>query len=175
MTRTDFYEELLSALLDCGTADVSIIADTSYDMDDMVEKAKDYYGDVTLENLACAIIEQGIIDFEEAMLNRIETIETEYDNFAALMNGLDDDEYEDYIIELDEAGELTMEQFRDMDGILQAHRELVALKELNVQEDISYYFNCLDTHAYFCNNEELYREYCSDMIDEFESNTGFSL
>lgn len=175
MTKTDFYEELLSALLDCGTNDISIISDCGYDMDEIVEISKEERGDVRLENLTCIIIERGLDDLEHSIKTRIRRIKDEYPNLDELMDNRDGDEYEEYIGQLEDAGELSMEQFKDMDGILRAYRELDALEELNVHTDTEYSFNYLATYVYFLNNEEIYREYCEDMLDEFERNTGFSL
>ena len=175
MERTDFYEELLSALLDCGTADISIISDCGYDMDEIVEITKEEWGDVRLENLTYTIIEHGLNDLEHSIETRIRRIKDEYPDLDELMDGRDGDEYEEYIGQLDDAGELSMEQFKDMDGILRAYRELDALEDLNVRMDTEYSFNYLATYVYFLNNEEIYREYCKDMLDEFERNTGFSL
>jgi hypothetical protein len=53
--------------------------------------------------------------------------------------------------------------------------ELDSLEKLNVEQDISTYFNFLDTHVNFINNEEVYRKYLSDQIDTFEDETGFNL
>lgn len=172
---TNFYEELLSALLDCGTSDISIISDCGYDMDEIVESARDVWENVTLENLTCIIIERGLGDLEHSIKNRIRRIRDEYPDLDELMGGRDGDEYEEYIGQLDDAGELSMEQFRDMDGILRAYRELDALEELDVRADTEYSFNYLATSVYFINNEEIYQDYCKDMLDEFERNTGFSL
>lgn len=175
MTRTDFYEELLSALLDCGTADISIISDCGYDMDEIVESAKEEWGDVRLENLTCTIIERGLDDLEHSIETRIRRIKDEYPDLDELMGGRDGDEYEEYIGQLEDADELSMEQFKDMDGILRAYRELDALEELDVRADTEYSFNYLATSVYFIDNEEIYRDYCEDMLDEFERNTGFLL
>ena len=53
--------------------------------------------------------------------------------------------------------------------------ELVALKLLNPNEDITAYFNCLDTHVYLRENEEIYRRYLEYELNNFYNNTGFEI
>lgn len=51
--------------------------------------------------------------------------------------------------------------------------ELESLKKLDVYEDIETFFNYLDTHVYIIKNEEIYRKYLEEALDDFEENTGF--
>lgn len=53
--------------------------------------------------------------------------------------------------------------------------ELVALKLLNPNEDITAYFNCLDTYVYFRQNGEIYRRYLEYELNNFYNNTGFEI
>lgn len=53
--------------------------------------------------------------------------------------------------------------------------ELAALKLLNPNEDITAYFNCLDTHVYFRKNGEIYRRYLEYELNNFYDNTGFEI
>ena len=53
--------------------------------------------------------------------------------------------------------------------------ELAALKLLNPEEDITAYFNCLDTHVYFRQNEEIYRRYLEYELNNFYDDTGFEI
>ena len=171
----EFYLELLSILLNCDMVDISIIEDTEYPIYDIVQRAEEFYGEITLETIVAVIIEKGIYDFEEAVFDRIRDIEIEYENFSELMNGMNDSEYENYITNLRNTQKINDDQFFEMQELLHSYRELEALKNLDVPQDITYKFNYLETSVYFINNEELYREYCDDMIDDFETNTGFSI
>lgn len=172
---TDFNNRLLAAILDCGTDDVSIISDTTYDLFNIVERVKEDYGNITLEYLIIEIIREGIDDFTYSIKERIANIEAVYPNFNKVMGNRTDEEYEKYICELDDEGKLTYDEFCDMADILRTHKEYVALQKLNPYKDIEYSFNYLATDVCFVNNEELYQDYCKDMMEEFESNTGFSL
>ena len=53
--------------------------------------------------------------------------------------------------------------------------ELAALKLLNPNEDITAYFNCLDTYVYFRQNGEIYRRYLEYELNNFYDNTGFEI
>ena len=53
-------------------------------------------------------------------------------------------------------------------------KELEAIKELNPEEDIGWYCNCLDTGIYIVNDKyDVYKEYFGDLLDELESKMGF--
>ena len=52
--------------------------------------------------------------------------------------------------------------------------ELEAIKELNPEEDITWYCNCLDTGIYIVNDKyDVYRKYFGDLLDELENEMGF--
>ena len=51
-------------------------------------------------------------------------------------------------------------------------QELKDLNSLNPDSDIQGYFNCLDTHAWFNQNEDIYRKYVPEALESFEMNTG---
>ena len=53
-------------------------------------------------------------------------------------------------------------------------KELEAIKELNPEEDITWYCNCLDTGIYIINDKyDVYMEYFKDLMDELENKMGF--
>lgn len=52
---------------------------------------------------------------------------------------------------------------------------LATLRSLTPWSDISWHCNCLDTGIYFCENEEIYREYLPEEISRVEDNMGFSM
>lgn len=52
--------------------------------------------------------------------------------------------------------------------------ELEAIKELNPEEDITWYCNCLDTGIYIVNDKyDVYKEYFGVLMDELEDKMGF--
>ena len=50
--------------------------------------------------------------------------------------------------------------------------ELSELKLLNVEDDIDWYCNCLDTSIWFEKNGEIYRKYLPDAVEAVEKNMG---
>ena len=65
----------------------------------------------------------------------------------------------------EERGDLTEEEQEELDEILR----------LDPDADFGSYHNCIDTHAYIEKNNEVYRRYFQDALDNFENNTGFPL
>lgn len=54
--------------------------------------------------------------------------------------------------------------------------ELEAIEELNPDEDIEWFCNCLDTSIYFVyqrDKSDVYRKYFGDLISDLEDKTGF--
>ena len=54
-------------------------------------------------------------------------------------------------------------------------KEMCALKQLDPDQDIKTFFNCLDTHVWFEQNGPVYRQYLEKALDSFEDNVGFFL
>ena len=50
---------------------------------------------------------------------------------------------------------------------------LAELENLNPEEDIEYFCNCLDTHIRFINHEETYRRLFKIELEEIEHDMGF--
>ena len=53
--------------------------------------------------------------------------------------------------------------------------ELKALRNLDPDDDIRSYHNCLDTYVWFEKSGDIYRQYLPEALDEFEGNTGFGI
>lgn len=140
--------DLCQAILDCGSLDLNILDDVEYDFYDIVERLRMEGIPVTLDSIVTEIFLQGISDINNALSETIE--ETEIDLVNAKI-----DKDEALINELED--------------------KLENLKELEPDRDIEWYFNYLDTHIYFVNNNEIYRDYLSEVIDSVENNMGFSI
>lgn len=71
---------------------------------------------------------------------------------------------------LDELGSDEANDYADEDEL----KELEAIKELNPEEDITWYCNCLDTRIYIINDKyDVYKEYFGDLMEELENKMGF--
>lgn len=140
--------DLCQAILDCGSLDLNILDDVEYDFYDIVERLRMEDMPVTLASIVTEIFLQGISDINKALEEAIE--ETEID----LVNAKIDED------------EVLMNELED---------KLENLKELEPDRDIEWYFNYLDTSIYFTNNSEIYRDYLSEVVEEVETNMGFSI
>lgn len=54
-------------------------------------------------------------------------------------------------------------------------QELEAIRDLDVDEDISSFHNFLDTHIWFEKNAETYKKYFEPALDQFYEETGFEI
>lgn len=53
--------------------------------------------------------------------------------------------------------------------------ELEVLRKLDPDDDIRSFHNRLDTHVWFEENSDIYRQYLSEALDEFANNTGLEI
>lgn len=84
---SDFKDDLLTELLDCGYDDLSVLEDCQYDFTDVIEYCKDGGMSLTLNNLAWSMFQIGIADIRRAVEERIDELESQ--------DELDDDEQEE--------------------------------------------------------------------------------
>ena len=99
-------EELLMALLQCGSLDLSILDGVGYDLGEIVEELRAEGLEVTLNLITGEIFRKGQIELEEAVMEAIE-------DRKAMMLGCDEDEEERLQEEIDELETLDPES--DMD------------------------------------------------------------
>lgn len=63
---------------------------------------------------------------------------------------------------------------RELDD--EEEEELRSLRVLNPDDDIDCFFNCvLDTHIWFANHGDVYREYLPDALEAFADGTGLEI
>jgi len=136
---------LLSAILNCGTADLSILDGVEYDWGDIVDEAREEYGEITLDSLFSTVIDFGISDLNLRIDEKIDELKYK------IMDTEDD------------------EKIERLENIIQL------LKKVEPQDDFGIYFNYLDTHVCISKNIDIYLNYLGDEIEEFENNTGFDL
>lgn len=76
---SDFRDDLLTELLGCGYADISVLEDCKYDFSEIIEECQMQFGKLELNALARTMFEFGIRDIEKAINERIEEIEDSAD------------------------------------------------------------------------------------------------
>lgn len=137
-------EDLLMELLDCGFANLELLDDVSYPVNEILEQLSYPFGreSFTLNDFMKAVVDLGILDIKDTIEERLNELSE-----IAKDRDLDDSE---------------VEELRCLQNVLDPY------------DDISGFFNCLDTHVSFRDHEEEYRRYLSDAITAFEENTGLN-
>ena len=150
---------MLCEMLNCGYLDLEMLDKCNYDYEDIKGYFEDYrIKDINLEIIIDSIISFYISNINEKIENKITEIETELkelERYSDENNGNIDNE--------------------TIDKIEYLRQELEDLQELNVDNDITYYINYLDTHLYINDNDtrEIYNKYLSEEIEEENNKIGF--
>ena len=155
MTMTK-QEEILINLLDCGTADLELLEDIEYDLDDILEYLKES-GDFNINSIFREVFKKGAIDLNYAFREREEEIREQILEEIQTTK----EEYPDYDLEKDE-------DYQELVNNL----DLLDNEKLNPIEDLDYYLNWQDTHVYM-EHIEFYRKYMPDVVEEIETNMGW--
>ena len=138
-------DEVLMAVLECGTMDLSVLDDVGYDLAGIV-------GD---------LFDDGIKPTLNAIMDRV--FRESVDEMAELVK----QELEETLDE--------QESEHDYEETVWLNEKAMSLRQMNPVEDIEWYCNCLDSGLYFTRNAELYQTYLPDAIKTVEGKTGFSL
>lgn len=137
------HELLLCELLECGTADLSIIDGCEYDISDIIAEAKGYGENITLATYVMAIL--------NILRNEI--------------NSLIDTQKTEINVEIDRL-EGDHETIKDLKEIY------LNLCKLNPYEDFELWFNYLDTHISIIHNEEVYEFYLKSELEMLIGDSG---
>lgn len=127
--------------------------------------------------LGCGFIDIGILEgVEYDWDDVIENInnngsEINLNNIMCEVFEMGKNELNDFII--DRIQELDIGEYGELSNDEQI--EFDELQTLDVHNDIESFHNYLDTSIYFLNNEEIYKKYLKEGLDEFESKTGFRI
>lgn len=68
---TDWREDLLTVILDCGNGDLYLLKDCQYDIGEIVEECIATFGAVKINSLVRIMFDYGLRDVEEAIGDRI--------------------------------------------------------------------------------------------------------
>lgn len=140
-------EEILMALLECGSMDLPILNDVGYDLKDIIDELIADDIKPTLNVITDKIFQRGQCELAAAVEDAI-------------------DERKDQQADTDDTGEGKAEYDR-------LKKEIDELESLNPEEDMDWFCNCLDTSCWFSNNEEIYRRYIPEAISNIENSMGF--
>lgn len=72
---TDWRETALCCLLDCGTADLSLLDDVDVDIYDTLKECREEYGDTNINNIVRVIFDIGTQELQSFVNGRIAELE----------------------------------------------------------------------------------------------------
>lgn len=130
---------------------------------------------ILCELLDCGYLDLQILDDadEDCVLEAIDDLEG--NGIDISLNGITDSMFYRAQYTITEA---VNERIDELEGDVETlsedeQNELMEIKELNPDEDISWYCNCLDTGIYINEHEDVYWKYFKDVLDDLENKTGF--
>lgn len=148
--------DILSHILGCGTADLYLLNDIQYDVFEIIDELQEE-GTLTLNNILSYVFELGKNELMAAFEEQKDDIRSKIERE---IQGLKNDDCIDDVTDCVEYIVLT-------DNL-----ELLTSGKIDPKNDVEYYINCLDTHAYL-NHYDFYFEYMSDLMEQIEDNMGF--
>ena len=156
---SDWKEDLLVELLDCGYGDLSVLEGCKYDMGTVADECKEQFGEISLNGLAMVMFDFGREDIAERK--------------TELLHELEEEKYEwDKAIERGQ--ELTEEEQERYDAL---EDDIDLLEEFDVYENLESYHNYIDTSIWVIGVSDVERlhELLKDAFDEFAENTGYTI
>lgn len=72
---SDFREDLLTSILDCGYGDLYLMEDCQYDIGEIVEECQFQFGKIDINLLVMTMFDYGIQGIEEAINDRLDELE----------------------------------------------------------------------------------------------------
>lgn len=129
------------------------------------------------QDLLMAILNCGVLD-----LNILKDADCDWDEIIEeLKYGGRELNFNNLVMELFDEGlsrlECAIENKKDeLNEDDEEEAEILAqLNKLNVYEDFDYFLNYIDTHLSLVENEDIYRKYLSEELEELENFTGFNV
>lgn len=142
---SDWREDLLTSILDCGHGDLYLLEDCQYDIGDIVEECEAQFGKIDINRLAITMFDFGLREIEEAIKDRLEEL-----------NDIEETEGELNEEELEERNALeTLEPFDDMQRL---HNFIDTHIWIDAEEKV-----------------DAYKKYMQDALDHFCEMTGFEI
>ena len=133
---------ILTSLLKCGSMDLELLEQINYDLDDILGDLLDN-GMLNLNELFSAVFQKGQSELQNIIDERKTDLINEIEGLTE-----QDAEYEEL------------------------NQELLDLDNLSLEDDFSWFTNCLDTHIFLV-NLETYKKYFADEISDIENKMGF--
>jgi len=145
-------ECIMTKILDCETADLSLLDDINYDLDNIIDSLMENHC-LNLNSIFQEVFLKGAEELQEEFENQKEDVKAE------ILYKIEENEAED-LTETEEHKELVSDL------------ALLESGELNPVEDLGYYLNFQDTHI-FMKNIDFYRKYMENTVDDIEYKMGW--
>jgi hypothetical protein len=165
-------EEILSHILKCGYSDISLLDNIGFDIDDIIDELMSN-NELSLENIIERVFELGVKTLStEISRSRTDIIEQVKEATLLLPENFNEES-------LDDIDDIVFDFIysHELEAKADAERDLRILEKLLPQNDLSIYFNFLDTKISFRDFEcaDVYKRYFSKEVEQFMSNTGFNI
>lgn len=154
-------ECILMKLLDCGIDDLSLLENINYDLDEILDNLLKNC-DLNINNLFREIFRTGAMELREEFELQKKDIEEDIK-----------EELEETKRKYIDAG-YTKEQYENETDYKEIVTDLDLLHngELNPEEDLDYFYNCLDTYV-FMKHIEFYRRWMESEVEDIEYEMGW--
>lgn len=146
-------ECVMTKILDCGTADLSLLDDINYDLDDIIDNLMEN-NCLSLNGIFQEVFIKGAEELQEEFKNQKEDIKAE------ILYKIEENETEN-LTETEEHKELISDL------------ALLESGDLQPENDLEFYLNYQDTHV-FMKHIEFYRRYMENTVDDIEYKMGWS-
>lgn len=155
-------QAVLSKILNCGYCDLELLEDIQYDLDDIIQDCIDNE-DLSLRSIFCSVFLMGASDLQNDFDKQKDDIRD--DILEALKN-----EREEWI----DSGKMTIEELENCEEYKELISDLDLLSSgvLNPWNDVSYYFNYIDTHV-FMKHIDFYRRWMQCDVENIENSMGW--
>ena len=142
---TDFREDMLTAILDCGYGDLYLLEDCRYDIGEIVDECQFTFGKLDINDMVRIMFEFGLRDIEYDIRSRIEDL----NDIEQTEGELDESEKEE----------------RDALSMLNPSEDI---ESFHNYVDTHIWIEAKD-------KVETYERYLKSSLDQFEEMTGFAI
>lgn len=173
----NFMLAICEEVLNCSKSDVSLLEACEYDLNKIVSELYEE-GTLSLQSVVGCVVQNALFELHDLINNKIEIIIDELSTIIPYLPYSDETE--------DEVNKKL--SFIESDSVLcyidsayscewreEAEARLEKLKNIQKDgciKDIEYYFNYLDTKVTFLRNQETYKKFFADEIEEIEKKLG---
>lgn len=159
-------EYLLCTLLDCGYADLAMLDDVGYDINEIVADAIDNYKKVTLNTLLATIVVNGSADLDSAYSENKERIVEDINDEIKKLKA-------EYKNDYPESTEEEWEDSEEYQEVSDLQELLIDMNDFHPFSESDFFINCLDSYI-FMPHLAFYKKYMKDEVEKVEENMGIS-